>query len=51
VALLSADNRIDDFLKSTNLPNEIAAVTLRVRLIDAQGRFSVFNLCDRKAEN
>lgn len=46
-ALPLADGKIADFLKNTDVPDEIAAVTLRGQLIDAQGQFNLTNLWDK----
>jgi general secretion pathway protein K len=45
-ALPLADGKVADFLKNTDIPDEIAAVTLQGRLIDAQGQFNLANLWD-----
>ena len=45
-ALPLADGRVADFLKNTDVPDEIAAVTLQGQLVDAQSRFNVLNLWD-----
>ena len=45
-ALPLADGRIADFLKNTDVPDEIAAVTLQGQLVDAQSRFNLLNLWD-----
>ena len=45
-ALPLADGRVTDFLKNTDVPDEIAAVTLQGQLVDAQSRFNLLNLWD-----
>ncbi len=46
-ALPLADGKIADFLKNTEVPDEIATVTLRGQLIDAQSFFNLNNLWDK----
>lgn len=46
-ALPLADGKIADFLKNTDVPDEIAAVTLQGQLIDAQSQFNLTNLWDK----
>lgn len=43
-ALPLADGKIADFLKNTDIPDEIAAVSFSGRLVDAQGMFNLSNL-------
>jgi len=43
-ALPLADGKVADFLKNTDIPDEIAAVTFNGRLVDAQGMFNLSNL-------
>jgi general secretion pathway protein K len=45
-ALPLADGRVADFLKNTDVPDEIAAVTLQGQLQDAQSQFNLLNLWD-----
>ena len=47
-ALPLADGKVADFLKNTDVPDEIATVTFNGRLTDAQGLFNLTNLWDRK---
>ena len=46
-ALPLADGKVADFLKNTDVPDEIAAVTLQGQLIDAQSQFNLANLWDK----
>jgi general secretion pathway protein K len=46
-ALPLADGKIADFLKNTDVPDEIAAVTLQGQLIDAQSQLNLSNLWDK----
>jgi general secretion pathway protein K len=46
-ALPLADGKVADFLKNADVPDEIATVTLRGQLIDAQGQFNLTNLWDK----
>lgn len=46
-ALPLADGKIADFLKNTDVPDEIATVTLRGQLIDVQSQFNLTNLWDK----
>lgn len=46
-ALPLADGRVADFLKNADVPDEIAAVTLRGQLTDAQSQFNLTNLWDK----
>ncbi|QKM60283.1 hypothetical protein DN92_04045 [Polynucleobacter arcticus] len=46
-ALPLADGKVADFLKNTDVPDEIAAVSLQGQLIDAQSRFNLSNLWDK----
>jgi general secretion pathway protein K len=46
-ALPLADGKVADFLKNTEIPDEIAAVTLRGQLTDAQSQFNLSNLWDK----
>ena len=46
-ALPLADGRVADFLKNTDVPDEIATVTFSGRLTDAQSLFNLSNLWDR----
>ena len=46
-ALPLADGKVADFLKNTDVPDEIAAVTLQGRLTDAQSQFNLTNLWDK----
>jgi general secretion pathway protein K len=46
-ALPLADGKVADFLKNADVPDEIAAVTLRGQLTDAQSQFNLNNLWDR----
>jgi general secretion pathway protein K len=46
-ALPLADGRVADFLKNTDIPDEIAAVTFSGRLTDAQSLLNLSNLWDR----
>lgn len=50
-ALPLADGRVADFLKNTDIPDEIATVTFNGRLRDAQGSFNLSNLWDRSFQN
>ena len=47
-ALPLADGKIADFLKNADVPDEIATVTLRGQLIDAQSQFNLANLWDKE---
>ncbi|MBU3641345.1 type II secretion system minor pseudopilin GspK [Polynucleobacter sp. Fuers-14] len=46
-ALPLADGKVADFLKNTDIPDEIATVTFNGQLSDAQGLFNLTNLWDR----
>lgn len=46
-ALPLADGKVADFLKNSDVPDEIAAVTLRGQLTDAQSQFNLSNLWDK----
>ncbi len=46
-ALPLADGKIADFLKNTDIPDEIATVTLQGQLIDAQSQLNLSNLWDK----
>jgi general secretion pathway protein K len=46
-ALPLADGKVADFLKNADVPDEIAAVTLRGQMTDAQSQFNLANLWDR----
>jgi general secretion pathway protein K len=46
-ALPLADGKVADFLKNADVPDEIATVTLRGQLIDAQSQFNLSNLWDK----
>jgi general secretion pathway protein K len=46
-ALPLADGRVADFLKNTDIPDEIATVTFSGRLTDAQSLLNLSNLWDR----
>ena len=46
-ALPLADGKVADFLKNADVPDEIAAVTLRGQLTDAQSQFNLNNLWDK----
>ena len=46
-ALPLADGKVADFLKNVDVPDEIAAVTLRGQLTDAQSLFNLTNLWDK----
>ncbi len=46
-ALPLADGKIADFLKNTDIPDEIATVTLQGQLIDAQSQLNLTNLWDK----
>ena len=45
-ALPLADGKVADFLKNTDIPDEIANVTFNGQLSDAQGLFNLTNLWD-----
>ena len=46
-ALPLADGKVADFLKNTDVPDEIATVTLQGQLVDAQSQFNLTNLWDK----
>lgn len=46
-ALPLADGKVADFLKNTDVPDEIAVVTLQGQLVDAQSQFNLANLWDK----
>ena len=46
-ALPLADGKVADFLKNTDVPDEIATVTLQGQLMDAQSQFNLTNLWDK----
>ena len=46
-ALPLADGKVADFLKNTDVPDEIATVTLQGQLVDAQSQFNLANLWDK----
>jgi len=46
-ALPLADGKVADFLKNTDVPDEIATVTLQGQLLDAQSQFNLTNLWDK----
>ena len=50
-ALPLADGKVADFLKNVDVPDEIAAVTLRGQLTDAQSQFNLTNLWDKDFRN
>lgn len=50
-ALPLADGKVADFLKNADVPDEIATVTLRGQLIDAQSQFNLSNLWDKDFKN
>jgi general secretion pathway protein K len=50
-ALPLADGKVADFLKNTDIPDEIATVTLQGRITDAQGQFNLTNLWDKRFTN
>jgi general secretion pathway protein K len=50
-ALPLADGKIADFLKNTDVPDEIATVTFNGQLSDAQGLFNLTNLWDRQFQS
>jgi len=50
-ALPLADGKVADFLKNTDIPDEIATVTFNGRLTDAQSLFNLSNLWDRNFQN
>ena len=50
-ALPLADGKVADFLKNTDIPDEIATVTFNGRLTDAQSLFNLSNLWDRSFQN
>lgn len=47
LALPLADGKVADFLKNADVPDEIAAVSLKGQLIDAQSLFNLTNLWDK----
>lgn len=49
-ALPLADGKVADFLKSADVPDEIATVTFNGQLTDAQGLFNLSNLWDRNVQ-
>lgn len=46
-----ADGKVADFLKNADVPDEIASVTLRGQLTDAQSQFNLSNLWDKDFKN
>jgi general secretion pathway protein K len=50
-ALPLADGKVADFLKNTDVPDEIATVTFNGQLSDAQGLFNLTNLWDRQFQS
>lgn len=50
-ALPLADGKVADFLKNADVPDEIATVTLRGQLTDAQSQFNLSNLWDKDFKN
>jgi len=50
-ALPLADGKVADFLKNTDIPDEIATVTFSGRLTDAQSMFNLSNLWDRNFQS
>lgn len=50
-ALPLADGKVADFLKNTDIPDEIATVTFNGRLTDAQSLFNLSNLWDRNFQS
>jgi len=50
-ALPLADGKVADFLKNTDIPDEIATVTFSGRLTDAQSLFNLSNLWDRNFQS
>jgi general secretion pathway protein K len=50
-ALPLADGKVADFLKNTDIPDEIATVTFNGRLTDAQKSFNLSNLWDRNFQS
>ena len=50
-ALPLVDGKVAEFLKNTDVPDEIATVTLQGQLRDAQGQFNLANLWDKDFRN